>query len=49
MGNMNESIFQMPVTVKPSYLNVEDVIKYDKDLLKSASMVDGKDKAKIQN
>ena len=48
MGNMNDSVFQMPDSAKPSYLNVEDVIKYDKDLLKSASMVDGKDKEKIQ-
>ena len=48
MGNMNDSVFQMPDSAKPSYLNVEDVIKYDKDLLKSVSQVDGKDKEKIQ-
>ena len=47
MGNM-DSVFQMPDSAKPSYLNVEDVIKYDKDLLKSVSQVDGKDKEKIQ-
>ena len=49
MGNTNESILQnLPVAVKPSYINLEDVIKYDKDLLESASLVDGKDKEKIQ-
>ena len=47
MGNM-DSVFQMPDSAKPSYLNVEDVIKYDKDLLKSVSQVDGKDKEKTQ-
>ncbi len=48
MGNMNDSAFQTPDSAKPSYLNVEDVIKYDKDILKSVSLVDGKDKEKIQ-
>lgn len=47
MGNM-DSVFQMPDSAKPSYLNVEDVIKYDKDLLKSVSQVDEKDKEKTQ-
>ena len=47
MGNM-DSVFQMPDSAKPSYLNVEDVIKYDTDLLKSVSQVDGKDKEKTQ-
>ena len=47
MGNM-DSVFQMPDSAKPSYLNVEDVIKYDTDLLKSVSQVDEKDKEKTQ-
>lgn len=47
MGNINESIFLSEKTT-PSYLNVEDVIKYDKDILKSASQVDGIDKVKIE-
>lgn len=47
MGNM-DSVFQMPDSAKPSYLNVEDVIKYDTDLFKSVSQVDEKDKEKTQ-
>jgi hypothetical protein len=38
----------LPETVKPSYLNVEDVIKYDKDLLESASLVGVEDEEKIK-
>jgi hypothetical protein len=38
----------LPETVKPSYLNVEDVIKYDKDLLVSASLVGVEDGEKIK-
>ena len=47
----NETVIQnVPVPVKPSsYLNVEDVIKYDQDILKSVLLADdGKDKEKIK-
>lgn len=49
MGNTNDSLSEiLPVMERPSYLDVESVIKYDKDILKSASLVNGKDKVKIQ-
>lgn len=49
MGNTNDSLAEiLPVMERPSYLDVESVIKYDKDILKSASLVNGKDKEKIQ-
>lgn len=49
MGNTNDSLAEiLPVIERPSYLDVESVIKYDKDILKSASLVNGKDKVKIQ-
>jgi hypothetical protein len=46
MGYVSDSLIQN--SVKPSYLNVEDVIKYDKDLLESASLVGVEDEEKIK-